>query len=137
MLKAMLASPRVDILTKAIGASTLRQKVISDNIANVNTPNFKKSEVQFEELLAKELEPERRLPMARTNAAHLPMPTEGIPGPRINTITQTSYRTDGNNVDIDTELAGMAKNNIYYNAVIQQLSGYFSGLRSAIKEGKG
>ncbi len=136
MLKALLGSPRVDILEKAIGASTLRQKVISDNIANVNTPKFKKSEVQFEELLAKEMSQDK-LQMARTNAAHMPMQVEGIPGPRVNTITQTSYRTDGNNVDIDTEMAGMAKNNIYYNAVVQQLSGYFSGLRSAIKEGKG
>ncbi|WP_346354633.1 flagellar basal body rod protein FlgB [Azotosporobacter soli] len=136
MLKALLGSPRVDILEKAIGASTLRQKVISDNIANVNTPKFKKSEVQFEELLAKEMSQDK-LQMARTNAAHMPMQAEGIPGPRVNTITQTSYRTDGNNVDIDTEMAGMAKNNIYYNAVVQQLSGYFSGLRSAIKEGKG
>ena len=137
MLEQIMNSPTMDYLGRGLQAATMRQEVISNNIANVNTPNFKKSEVQFEELLAKELEPERRLPMARTNAAHLPMPTEGIPGPRINTITQTSYRTDGNNVDIDTEMAGMAKNNIYYNAVIQQLSGYFSGLRSAIKEGKG
>ena len=55
MLKAILASPKIDILQKAVGAATLRQKVISDNIANVNTPQFKKSEVQFEELLAKEM----------------------------------------------------------------------------------
>ena len=136
MLKAILASPKIDILQKAVGAATLRQKVISDNIANVNTPQFKKSEVQFEELLAKEME-EPKLQMARTNQAHLPAAKNGFPDAKINTITQTSYRTDGNNVDIDTEMAGMAKNNIYYNAVVQQLSGYFSGIRSAIKEGKG
>lgn len=137
MLKSIMASPRIDILQKAVGAATLRQRVISDNIANVNTPQFKKSEVQFEELLAQELEPQRRLKMARTNEAHLPVMKKGFPEAKINTITQTSYRTDGNNVDIDTEMAGMAKNNIYYNAVVQQVSGYFSGLRSAIKEGRG
>jgi flagellar basal-body rod protein FlgB len=48
----------------------------------------------------------------------------------------TSFRTDGSNVDIDIEMANLAKNNIYYNAVVQQLSSYFSGITSAIKEGK-
>ena len=67
----------------------------------------------------------------------MPTAKNGFPDAKINTITQTSYRTDGNNVDIDTEMAGMAKNNIYYNAVVQQVAGYFSGLRSVIKEGRG
>jgi len=77
-----------------------------------------------------------KLPMVKTNKRHLPLQKDGIPSPEVNVISNTSMRTDGNNVDIDVEMADLAKNNIYYNAVVQQLSGYFSGIKSAIKEGR-
>ncbi len=137
MLNAIFSSPRAAVLEQAINASSLRQKVISNNIANVNTPGFKKSDVIFEDVLNEALNGNGKLPMVRTNEKHLPLMQRGVPSPLIQTDTNTSLRTDGNNVDIDGEMANMAKNNIYYNAVVQQLSGYFSGIKSVIKEGKG
>ncbi len=135
MLNSILASPRVAVLEQAVSASSLRQKVISNNIANVNTPLYKKSEVSFESMLQSAVGNDK-LPMMKTNKRHLPLQKDGIPTPEVHVISNTSMRTDGNNVDIDVEMADLAKNNIYYNAVVQQLSGYFSGIKSAIKEGR-
>ena len=135
MLNSILSSPRVTVLEQALSASSLRQKVISNNIANVNTPGYKKSEVLFEDMLQNAMTSEK-IPMLQTNARHLPSQQAGIPTPKTNVIGNTSMRTDGNNVDIDVEMADLAKNSIYYNAVVQQLSSYFSVIKSAIKEGR-
>lgn len=123
------------MLEQALSASSLRQKVISNNISNVNTPGYKKSEVLFEDMLQSAMTGDK-LPMQQTNSRHLPVQQAGIPTPKVNVIGNTSIRTDGNNVDIDVEMANLAKNSIYYNAVVQQLSSYFSGIKSAIKEGR-
>ena len=123
------------VLEQALSASSLRQKVISNNIANVNTPGYKKSEVLFEDMLQSALNG-KKMSMLQTNERHLPVRQSGIPAPKINVVSNTSIRIDGNNVDIDSEMAELAKNNIYYNAVVQQLGGYFSGIKSAIKEGR-
>ncbi|WP_378957112.1 flagellar basal body rod protein FlgB [Pelosinus sp. sgz500959] len=135
MLNSILSSPRVAVLEQALSASSLRQKVISNNIANVNTPGYKKSEVSFEDMLQNAIGGDK-LPMVKTNERHLGMGKDSIPNPQINTMSNTSIRTDGNNVDIDVEMADLAKNSIYYNAVVQQISNYFSGIKSAIKEGR-
>jgi len=117
-----------------LGAAALRHKVISNNIANVNTPGFKKSDVRFEDKLAAAMAG-TKLAMARTNPRHL-SGGAGDLAPAIVTDRTTSLRTDGNNVDIDAEMANVAKNSIYYNAVAQQLGTYFSNLKSVIREGK-
>lgn len=135
VLNSILSSPRVAVLEQALSASSLRQKVISNNIANVNTPGYKKSEVLFEDMLQSALSG-NKMPMLQTNERHLPLKQSGFPTPKINNISNTSIRMDGNNVDIDGEMAELAKNNIYYNAVVQQLGSYFSGIKTAIKEGR-
>jgi len=135
VLNSIVSSPRVAVLEQALSASSLRQKVISNNIANVNTPGYKKSEVVFEDLLQNTMDTDK-LPMFQTNERHLPLQQKTIPTPTINLVGNTSVRTDGSNVDIDVEMASLAKNSIYYNAVAQQVSSYFSVIKSAIKEGR-
>lgn len=136
MVKSILSSPQESVLTQALSASSLRHKVLSNNIANVNTPGFKRSDVVFEDKLAAAMSGRSRLEMTRTNERHLPgRGSEGF-GPSITTDTMTSLRTDDNNVDIDAEMANVAKNTLYYEAVAQQLGRYFTNLKSAISEGK-
>lgn len=137
MLKSLVSSPYVNMLESALGASSLRQQVISNNIANVNTPGFKKSEVTFEDRLQSAIEANKKLSiLARTHERHYPHKVNTDISPMINTITNTSLRVDGNNVDIDAEMAEMAKNNIYYNAVVQKVQHYFSNIKSCINGGK-
>lgn len=135
MLKSLLSAPQISVLEESLYASSLRQKVISNNIANVNTPGFKKSEVIFEDLLQEQLAG-KSMPLARTNDRHLSGGKDGELAPFVNTVETTSFRTDGNNVDIDVEMANLAKNNIYYNAVAQQLSRQLSNIKSVINGGR-
>ncbi|MDD4601693.1 Flagellar basal body rod protein FlgB [bioreactor metagenome] len=135
MLRALLANPQLSVLEQGINASSLRHKVVSNNIANVNTPGFKKSEVVFEDLLQEELKT-TGLPLARTKGNHLSGQVSQGSKPFINTINSTSFRADDNNVDIDVEMANLAKNNIYYNALVNQLSKHFTNIKSAINEGR-
>lgn len=135
MLKALFSSPSVSVLEQGLNAASLRHKVVSNNIANVNTPGFKKSEVIFEDLLQEQLGG-GRLPLAITNGNHLNGKSRSGSEPIVNTVTETSFRTDGNNVDIDVEMANLAKNNIYYNALATQLNKNFANLKSAINEGR-
>ena len=135
MLKALLSNPQLSVLEQGINASSLRHKVLSNNIANVNTPGFKKSEVVFEDLLQEELET-TGLSLTRTSGNHLSGRVSQGAKPLINTINSTSFRTDGNNVDIDVEMANLAKNNIYYNALVNQLSKHLNNIKSAINGGR-
>jgi flagellar basal-body rod protein FlgB len=132
------SSPHAALLEQAISAASIRHKVIADNIANVNTPGFKRSEVRFEDALREEMDsPKQKLPMLITHEHHIGQTVRsGVPSPQIRTVTENSFRTDGNNVDIDVEMANMAKNTIYYDATVQQISRYYSSIKSAIKEGR-
>ena len=122
-------------------AANIRQEVVAHNIANVNTPNFKKSNLVFEDLLARELYGEdngNKLQMVRTQDKHLPAPN--VPFVAIPTIVQdhqTLMRVDDNNVDIDIEMATLAKNQIYFNALATQMSGYVQQLKNVITSGQG
>ncbi len=135
MVKSILSSPQETALEQALGAAALRHKVIANNIANVNTPGFKRSEVVFEEKLATAMAG-NKLPLARTHPGHLPAGRDNArPVPEVVTDASTSMRVDGNNVDIDAEMANTAKNQIYYSAVAQMLGRYYTNLKSAIKGG--
>ena len=140
MLEQILGSSNFNYLPRGLTAASMRQEVVSNNIANVNTPKFRKSNVEFEELLAKELygekAPEGKLQMFRTHDKHLP-PKVIISRaePSVVLDNTTMMRKDDNNVDIDIEMATLAKNQIYYNALATQLSGYVSKMRNAITSG--
>ena len=133
-------SAPINLLEKALKGSSLRHKVISNNVANVNTPGYKRMEVSFESELAAAVAADTSSPasaagMTRTHPKHL-LPTAEAPASlSIRTMNDTSLRTDGNNVDIDAEMAAMTKNNIFYNTVAQRICGYYTNIKSAIKGG--
>ena len=138
MLEQIMNSPNFNYLGRGLAAANLRQEVISNNIANVNTPNFKKSDVVFESLLAKELgmDDGKALPLVRTHDRHLPVTPTGGAQATIAEDDTTTMRVDNNNVDIDIEMASLAKNQLYYNAMATQLGGYVSKLRNVITSGQ-
>jgi len=125
------------VLQKALDASWTRNKVISDNIANVDTPGYKKQKVQFESYLAQAVDNNAVKGMV-TNERHIPVGAGSLNRLKIDIKEDntTSMRLDGNNVDIDSEMADLAKNNIMYNALIEKISGTYRNLRTAINEGR-
>ena len=136
MLEQIFNSSNFNYLPRAMTAASIRQEVIANNLANVNTPNYKKSVVEFEELLAREIygeEPDGKLKLVRTHDKHLP--PEDLPfhaEPKIVEDNSTTMRVDDNNVDIDIEMASLAKNQLYYNAIVTEFGGHVSRLKNAI-----
>ena len=141
MLAQIMDSTNLNYLPRAMTAASMRQEVVANNIANVNTPNFRKSNLEFEEMLAREIYgekvPEGQLQMVRTHDKHLPFkPLKVHAEPKIVEDNTTLMRVDHNNVDIDIEMATLAKNQIYYNSLANQLGGYVSKMRNAITSGQ-
>ena len=139
MLDQIMRSPNFDILERGLSAANLRHEVISDNLANVNTPNFKRSEVVFEEVLARELygdDDQGKLQLVRTHDKHLPFKKFARADAYVRRDDTTTMRTDNNNVDIDMEMANLAKNQLYYNALARQLGGYISKVKSVMQGGE-
>src|SRR5664280_2024948 len=106
MFNRIFDSAPVNLLEKALAGSSLRHKAISNNIANINTPGYKRMEVSFEDELAAAADSaEASQGLTRTHPQHMLPGIAGVDSARIRTIDNTSMRTDGNNVDIDAEMA--------------------------------
>lgn len=134
---SLLNSVGFQRLEKAVDAAALRQKVIANNVANVDTPYFKRSDVQFEELLQKELSSVTSPTFAgyRTHQKHISLGTIGKQTEAQATIVTDETSTmnnNQNNVDIDYEMSLLAKNQLYYNMMVQQVSYDIKHLRTAI-----
>jgi len=140
MINQLTNTLTMQIAEKGLDAAALRQKVIANNLANVDTPGYKRSYVSFEEELKAALAAGQK-PKLRgtlTNEKHIPIGPKplGQIKPQVRLQRDTSLRNDGNNVNIDEEMANLAKNSIMYNALVQQIAGEFSKLRQVISEGR-
>jgi flagellar basal-body rod protein FlgB len=127
----------VNTLQKGLNASWLRNEVISNNIANVDTPGFKASRVRFEDLMASAVEngADSGTGMEVTNERHIQggqaSAFEQVE-PEIITDETTSVRLDGNNVNIENEMVELAKNSIEYYATVSKINSEFRKLNTAI-----
>ena len=126
----------IDLLHKGLQASWTRNAVIRNNIANIETPNFKASGVEFESILKKSLEG-RGFIAARTHVNHREFGSGHVKvEPYIYRRNNLSMRADGNNVDIEAENIKLAQNSLFYNTIMEKLNGDIRRLRSAISEGR-
>lgn len=122
------------LMVEGLNAAALRQRVTAHNLANINTPNFKRSYVVFEDNLRRAMDNER-IRMKLTHSGHRPGPG-GMPSPQVKTRGGTVRREDGNNVDLEKEMLEMVGNQIRYNALAQQISERFNSWRYVINEGR-
>ena len=122
----------VDVLKTAADASWLREEVLTNNIANVDTPNYKRQDVEFTTYLKSALEqagtPASTLTQ-KVNEANL----SGITTRTYTENTTLSYRMDGNNVDLSTENAELAAEQINYNALIDSVNNEFTRMKAVLK----
>lgn len=123
-------------MERTLDAATFRQKVIANNVANVDTPYFKRSDVLFEELLQKELT-KTSIQGRRTDPRHIPIGRSTAPlAPEVATDVNTMMNNNLNNVDIDYEMSLMAKNQLRYNVLIGQVSHDLKNYRTALNGGR-
>jgi len=138
MLDKVIGNQRINVLEKALDGAMLRQKVIANNLANVDTPGYKAMEVIFEEQLKNSMkEAGSEYNLKTTHPRHLQIPNISSFQVGINVAEGYTFRNDGNSVDIDREMARLSKNVVYYNAVSTSMSEEFKLLRMAITEGRG
>lgn len=117
----------VNVLQKAADASWYRNDILANNIANVDTPNYKRKDVQFETYLMTSLSGGDSLDENITNADLDELqPTTYVDQSNL------SYRLDGNNVDINTESSELAKNQLKYYTLLDSMSQEFGRLKSAM-----
>ena len=122
----------VNVLKAAADASWTREEVLTNNIANVDTPNYKRQDVDFTTYLNSAL--------SRTNGGSSSL-TNRVNNINYNDVairtytdnSTLSYRTDGNNVDLSTENVELAAEQINYNALIDSMNNEFSRFRAVLK----
>lgn len=111
------------LLEKMLDVSSVKHKVIANNIANVNTPGYKKLGVSFADQL------EKVLKESSTNKFDTLQPKIVISKED----TSETIRNDGNNVDMDKEVSSLVKNTLTYNIYTQLLAKKYEGIKAAIE----
>lgn len=118
----------INVLDKAADASWTRNELISNNIANVDTPNYKRKDVEFQTFLSGELDRNSSL---RKSVANVNL--DALNASTYTDNASLSYRLDGNNVDIDTESANLAENQVRYYTLLDSMSQEFSRVKSVLQ----
>ena len=122
----MLETPTLSLIERALDYSSTRQEALADNIANIDTPGYQRKDASFESVLA-----------AANDSDGAGAPLIGQTNdPRDFPIGPSSagpMRVDGNNVDMDAEMAKLAQNQIYYQTLTELAGRQFSDLKYVIE----
>ena len=129
----------LEILTREMQVSTLRRNVIANNIANAGTPNFKRSDVNFESQLKRALDSEKRISDFHqfiTDPKHIafdkPMDWRQVKPRRVlDYLTET--KNNGNNVDIEQEGMDSLNNQLLYTTLAQVISSEFQRVNLVLR----
>ena len=120
----------INVLGTSLDAASTRNDIINHNIANVNTPNYKRKDIRFETELKHAF---ARATQDSVDARVKNLDLEALPPEIYTDYADLSFRYDGNNVDINNENAILAKNQIKYNGMMELLNKNFSQLKSVTK----
>ena len=121
----------IRVLDKAADASWLRNEAISHNLANIDTPGYKRKDVEFESILKEALGKSR---FESTDAKVASLKNRDLRAKIYTDRASYSYRIDGNNVDVDNENAMLAENQIKYQGLITCINQEFSNLKLAMQK---
>lgn len=136
MSSSLFSDDAISAAASALRGLAARQQTISSNIANVDTPGYSAKEVDFESMLQRTLNSSSsNVSMTKTSKLHMDLNTSSSSFYSTNNRTGGTYREDGNNVDIDTELIDMSETNIKYQAISQGLSSKLLLLKSIAQGG--
>ncbi len=130
---------QLDILHRTMDVSVLRNNVIANNIANADTPNFKRSVVNFESQLAYALNEERRQPRfqaALTNERHIPFdrtPDYRNVRPRRVLDFTTTGKNNNNNVDVEVESMNLLNNQLAYQMMTRSVADSMARLNLVLR----
>lgn len=120
----------INVLDKTADAAWIRNETIANNIANADTPGYKRQDINFED--------ELRRALGNSRYTSVDSKVSNLKINRLNPRTYKdysnfSYRVDGNNVDIDTENVMLASNQLKYNAIMTGVNQEFSNLKMVMR----
>ena len=132
-----LFEPHLNLVGKVMDLQLQRQNVVSGNIANVKTPGYKPRELKFEKELQDALALDMRGKLNRTHEKHFPaiFDPNGFEGDLREKFKPRIIHGE-DRVNIDKEMAKMAKNTLHYTALAQVIKGNFEGIKNIIMEGQ-
>ncbi|NCD32776.1 MAG: flagellar basal body rod protein FlgB [Spartobacteria bacterium] len=113
-------SDTINVLSKVMDITTVRHRVLADNMANVNTPKFRRSDVHFLDALRDAMDSDGGPDAIRDVQGTIDIDDESPASP------------DGNNVSIQKELAEMSQNQMLYNFAARAVNRKYAGLKKAI-----
>jgi len=119
-----------DLLMRGLTGAKRRHEAIASNIANVNTPQYRRKDVDFLAVLRREFGRRDGSSSARLQRAASSDTTPGALGAAF------PMRVDGNTVDVEFEMSQLSGNALYFSAVSRQLQSNLARLRTAITDGR-
>lgn len=125
-------------MTTALNFREMRQKLISSNIANANTPGFKAKKIDFEEALARALDVDGQMQMNANDGRHFNVGNGGFNNlePEIYENPNGVVSENGNTVDVEAEMAVMAENKLMYDSLVQLINKKMGIMKYAINSEK-
>ncbi len=127
----------ISSLQKTLNRGSLRHRVLTSNIANIDTPNYKAFEVVMEDVRQKKGGHSGTLQLVRTGPLHLSSRRQAADGVKIKASDPmaVNLRADGNTVDLDRTMGKLAENTILYRTAAQLIRKKFQGLKNVIQGG--
>ena len=128
----------VDMLHRSMDVTLLRREVIANNIANADTPNFKRTVVNFEAQLKRAIKSQTRntIPAKMTNPRHIPfyrpIDYRSVKPRRVLDYLTTS-KNNGNNVDLEEETMSALHNQLSYQIMTQAMAAQFSQINMVLR----
>ncbi|MEN3202622.1 MAG: flagellar basal body rod protein FlgB [Atribacterota bacterium] len=121
------------VLTRGLDYSMARQRVLAENVANVETPRYKRKDIDFVGVFQEVLKAKDALPLSVTHPRHFGESKESAKG--FNTIEEGySVRQDRSGVDVEKEMTLVLENALYYQALARMVSDKLGLLRTVIRE---
>ena len=135
MSKVFFEDDAMRTMEKFMDLAVQRQALISNNLANVDTPGYKTVDVEFNQELEDAIGRQENS-MNVTNVRHIPIPGNGAQSASVQEVDGLIVRNDLNNVNVDREMGQLSTNALKFSMVAQLIGGKFRTLKSAILEGR-
>ncbi|AEM74532.1 flagellar basal body rod protein FlgB [Caldicellulosiruptor acetigenus] len=127
---------KIDLYKKALDWAWKRNEIISNNIANADTPGYKAKDLDFEAFLQKSLNQEENLELVTTDERHIKESSSSQDNSIEVLDSSLQMRLDQNTVDIEQEMGKLLQNSLYFDGVSLQLSREINKWKTVIKEGR-
>jgi len=135
--KDIIFSETISMLEKALNLRSLQHRVLTSNIANMDTPNYKAVELAVAEEMSGKPDSSSSIQLVQTQPRHIPIKPSAADHVKLKVAKppEFSLRGDGNTVDLDRTMGRLTENTLLYKTAAQIISQKFNGLKRAIRGG--